>query len=306
MKYVVGFILFIALSIFMGCYFTNEAYEKSVVVRMGKVIGVEGSGFQYKSPFIDSVYRVDTRLKQTTLPDLSDFKTKDGQPINLAITVNHRINNTDDAAILKLYSEFGHDFDYEDKILRQMMLDRIKTVIGSYTADEVVEKRDEIRELSKNLVRESAKDFGVEIYDLQINDLQFSASYASRIEQVGQERASVAMAEQQRLKMKKQAEIVKINADAAAQKTIAEAQGKSQSILLNAKAESEAIRILGQAKAEVLRMQAQALHDSPGLIELTRAEALKNWNGQMPKIILGDKSLPLLNFNAESLMQERK
>jgi regulator of protease activity HflC (stomatin/prohibitin superfamily) len=92
-----------------------------------------------------------------------------------------------------------------------------------------------------------------------------------------------------------------------------QAAADAYAIEVNSKANAEAIRREGEAKAAALKAQAEVLKNSHGLIELTKAEALKNWDGSStPAVVISGASgngvgglVPFMNMN-EMLTQKSK
>lgn len=221
----------------------------------------------------------------------------------MTITINHRII-PDDGNLLRLFTDFGDRFDYENRLLRNLAIDRIKGIIGKYPMEDFMPKREEIRALAAHTIQDAAKEYGIHIADLQLSDIEFSPRFRERLEDVAEARARAASAEQE-----------KRQAEHTADRAIEEARGRAESERLRAEADAyavevssvataEAIRREGAARADALKAQNEVLKDNPqGLIELTKAEALKAWDGSStPQIIIqsgegggGTSMIPFMN-----------
>lgn len=279
---------FFAFIVIMGSFYINSEYERTVMTRMGKVTGVTGPGIHLKVPFIDSAHVADTRMDKLTYEET--VATKDGQIIGVTITVNHRINAVSAEALIRLYTQFGPAFDYDGKLLRESAVDRVKSTFGKYAVDEITIKRDTIRIEARDAVRAVATEYGIEVVDVQISDIQFSALYRERLEAVGSARAKAAEAEQNSREEEQLARIKIIKAEADKTQKQLNADATAYKTKVESIAKANATEREGIAKGKALKAQARALKSSPELVELTKAEALKNWKGVLPTTVFGGGS----------------
>ncbi len=74
------------------------------------------------------------------------------------------------------------------------------------------------------------------------------------------------------------------------------ADASAQGIVKIAEAEANAIRLKGNAEADAIMAKAKALRDNPLIVKLTEAQ---NWNGQLPKTILGEGNMPILDMRSK-------
>lgn len=287
-------LLFLA---FASTYQLDE-YERGVVTTMGQFSGTTGPGFHFKTPILDSVHVADTRINKISYPELK-VATKDGQTIGVSLTINHRINESE-SNLQNLYEQFGNRFDYEPRILRELAIDRVKSVMGNYPMEEFMAKRSEIRHEALQSVIESVREYGIHIVDVQISDLQFSPRYRERLEEVAEQRAEAAkaqqaarregfLAEQAVAKAKGEAQSQRERADAEAYAKRQQADANAHARKVQSIEDAAAIRREGEAKANALQVQAEALasSESGALVELTKAEGMKNWDGSsVPQVII--------------------
>lgn len=276
---------FFAFIVIINSFYTNAEYERAVMTRMGKVMGVTGPGLHFKVPFIDSAHTADTRMDKLTYKET--VATKDGQIIGVTITINHRINAVSEEALVRLYTKFGPGFDYDSKLLKDAGVDRVKSTFGRYLVDVIPSKRDHIRMEAKDAVTKVASKYGIEVEDVQLSDIRFSNEYRERLDDVASKRAEALGQVQVTNKEKELARIKIIQAEANKQQKQLDADGIAYKTKVESIAKANATKREGLAKAASLRAQAKALKNSPDLIELTRAEALMNWKGQLPTTVLG-------------------
>jgi|SRR5690554_804668 len=293
----------IAFVIVLSGFYVNAEYERGVVTRLGEVQEVTGAGLHFKIPIIDSVYKADTRISSFEYPNMATA-TKDGQTIGVTITVNHKILD-DKGSVQALYEAFGPGFNYEQRILARLAVDRVKGVIGKYQMEEFMPNREAVRIEAANVVRTAAAEYGINIEDVQISDIQFSPQYKQRLEQVAAARARAEEAKQQEREAEFTANKAIQEARGRAESQEREADAQAYAVTVTSEANAAAIQREGEAKAAALKAQAEVLKNSEGLIELTKAEAAKLWNGEFnPNVVMfgegsgnGNGLIPFMNLN---------
>lgn len=297
-----GIFAIFAMVTVLSSFYTLEEYERGVVTRLGNISHVAQPGLNWKVPFVDNVHIADTRVDSFSRNQA--VGTKDGQAFeNVKFTFTHKIL-TDDASILNLYRQFGQSFDYEGRVLAELALDRAKAVVGQYPMEEFMPKREEIRIKAFNAVREAAEEYGVTVKEVQLADVTFSQKYKARLEQVAAARARAEEAKQQAREAEftanKQIELARGTAEAKER----QADAQAYQTRVESQETAAAIQREGEAKAAALKAQADVLKNSEGLVALTQAEAMKNWNGEFnPNVAMfggnggGAGLLPFLNLS---------
>jgi prohibitin 2 len=129
------------------------------------------------------------------------------------------------------------------------ILDALKAETAKYDAAEIIANRDKIRSEALKAAQQRLSNF-VDVQDLSIVNVAFSADYAKAIEakQVAQQRAEQAKYELQ------------------------QAQVEAEKKVASAKGEAEAISIRGDALAK-----------NPAVIEL---ELINKWDGKSPETLV--------------------
>lgn len=297
-----------------GSFYINSEYNQGVVTHLGEYHSSTGPGIHFKIPFVQSVHKADTRTREFQAME-QIVATSSGETITLDIVINHRI---DPANVHRLFKEFGSDFDYEGRILSNLTIDRIKGKIGNYSIEDFIPNRSKIRRESLIIIQDEMKKYGIDIADVQFPNYALDPRFKERLRMVSDARAQ-ASASEQRLrkqqfeteteieKTRAQTESEVLKANASAHRIKVESEQRAESIRRTGAAQADAIRAEGMAKAEAMKEQLQALNERGGmaLIELTRAEATKNWDGVYnPSIVMGSGGeggnvpfLPLLDVN---------
>lgn len=293
-------VVVIAVILLFSSFYINDEYERSIVTRMGEIHETTGPGLHWKSPFIDSVHKADTRMQQIDYNGVP-VATLDGQSIGIDMTINHRIQPDNDANLAILYEQFGNRFNYEATLLQRMSLDRMKSVIGRYAMEDFMPKRDVIRNEALNEIKEAAMVYGIDVLDVQISNFTPSPAYRERLEEVARARARAAQSQQNARAREWDANGVIEEARGRSESAKLDADAEAYARLQNARSNAEAMRLEGQAKAEAMRLQNEVLLESNGLVEYTIAQAMSNWDGSVPQFMSGSGNgeasiFPFLNL----------
>ncbi len=137
-------------------------YERAVVFRMGKFVGVRGPGWVFILPFIEEYVKVDLRVQTV---DIAPQKviTKD----NIEVTIDAVIYlKVVDAAKAVLAVQ-----DYRAAAILYIE-SKIREIAGGMTAEEIISNVDAINsELSKEL-QKLVSDWGVEVVSVELKSVR--------------------------------------------------------------------------------------------------------------------------------------
>lgn len=236
-----GIILFGILIVFLFFTTTVGTGNVGVISNFGKVTGqVLDSGWHIVGP-IDHVTEVSIRTI-TTQTDATCF-SKDLQDVTITLAFQTRITKEN---ATEIYKNFGVEYMSQ---ATPKILDALKAETARYDAAEIIANRDKIRSEALKAAQERLTSF-VDVQDLSIVNVAFSADYAKAIEakQVAQQRAEQAKYELQ------------------------QAQVEADKKVASAKGEAEAIQIRGDALAK-----------NPAVIEL---ELINKWDGKSPETLV--------------------
>lgn len=230
-----------------------------VVTKFGKVTGREMTeGVNFKAPFpFEDVWVVDTRVQKEEAE--VSAASSDLQSVKANLAVNYHLER---GQVSEIYRTIGPD--YKKRIIDPAIQEAFKAVTARYTAQELITKRSEVKELARKLLEERFAPRGVAMDDVSIVNFEFSQEFDKAIE-------SKQVAEQNAAKAKQDLERVKFEA---------------QQDIERAKAEAESLRV-------------QKDNISDQLLKLREIEVQSKladkWNGQLPTTVLGN-SVPLLNL----------
>lgn len=162
------------------------------------------------------------------------------------------------SSIGDIHSQFGRD--WSEKIISPLVRSSIKDAIGKYKADDLVLKRESASAAAFLNIKTELEKRKVVATRLDITNLDFNDEYEHAVE----------------------AKVV------ATQRSI-EAENKTKQVA----EESKQVVLMAKAEAESMRIRSQSLTTNKNLIMY---EAVQNWDGQFPKVILGSGSIPILDM----------
>jgi len=242
----------LVLVVLWSSFGTVRAGYRGVLTQFGAVAGVKNEGLFVKLPFIQGVVKMNVQTQKEQVDAAS--ASKDLQTVHTTIALNFSIKPE---SVGEIYKTVGLEFKV--KIIDPAIQESVKAVTAQFTAEELITKRESVREDIKNLLAEKISQRGMSVEDMNIVNFDFSDSFNSAIE-------AKVTAEQNALAAKNKLEQVKFEA----QQRIAEAEGKARAISI----------------------EAQALLQNSNVLEL---RAIEKWNGVLPQVTGG--ATPFINVS---------
>jgi len=153
---------FLVVVIFFLSYFIVRQWEKVALIRLGRIVKIEDKpGLHFKIPLIDSLYVVDMRMQTIQLKGQTTI-TKDNVSVNIDAVVFTKVEDPE-KVILQIE-------DYKDAVAKYAQTS-IRDVMGKYSLDDLLSKRDEVADAFKLKVDELSKVWGVDITKAEIQDI---------------------------------------------------------------------------------------------------------------------------------------
>jgi len=244
---IVGVII-IVISIIAGSFTAIPAGHRGVVIRFNAVTGaVLEEGLRTKLPFLDSVVLMSIRTDKYEVGAAS--ASRDLQDVKTTIALNWRLEPTRTAEI---YRTLG--MEYIGRIAAPAVQEVIKQVTARYPAEDLILKREIVRDEIAGLLAARLLERGIITEALSITEFQFSATFVAAIE------AKVA-AEQAVWEARNKLERVKVEAE----QREAEARGEANARIAKANGEAEYIRVV--TDAQVAANNAIAASLSPQVLQ---------------------------------------
>lgn len=188
MPYVLIVPLGLIIFLLSGLRVANE-YERAIVFRLGRFIGIKGPGLYYLIPIIDSQQKVDIRTKTVDL-EQQETITKDSVTIKVNAVLWFRIVESS-KAILEVANY--------NQAVYQFSVTALRNIIGQHVLDEVLKEREKINLKLGQMVDSATQPWGIKIEMVEMKDVEIPASMqramAREAEAIREKRARIIKAE---------------------------------------------------------------------------------------------------------------
>jgi Membrane protease subunits, stomatin/prohibitin homologs len=184
----------IALIIIGGILFSTMVkilndWERGVVLRLGRAIGVRGPGLILLIPFIERMIKIDTRtITMDVQPQ--DVITKDNVSMQVNAVVYFKVISPLEA-VTKI-----EDYYFATSQLAQTTL---RSVMGQYPLDDVLEHRDKINTALQAILDKHTESWGIKVTMVEVKQIdlpkEMQRAMAREAEAERERRAKVISAE---------------------------------------------------------------------------------------------------------------
>ena len=246
-----AFIAFAALLLVLTLnpFVVIGAGERGVVMNFGAVQKeILNEGLHIRMPIMQKVVIMNVQVQKGE--GQGDAASKDLQQVTTNVAINYHL---DPLKVAHVYQTIGTFDQVGQRIILPAVSESVKAATAQYTAEELISKRQEVREKIRQLLLVRLAVYGVIVDDFSIVNFAFSREFSNAIE-------SKTTAEQLKLKAERDLERIRIEAD--------------QKILQ------------AQAEAESLRLQKENVTEN--LIKLRQIEmqqrAIEKWDGKLPQV----------------------
>lgn len=168
-----GIIAIIGVVLTLRNVFAIKTGEVGIVTRFGKVTRVANDGINIKTPFIENVYRIETR--DSTIVGTYEVSSKDMQTVKTDISVQYKITDP-----LNIFKRFGKQ--YNERLLMPRLSEVVQASTASYTIEELVSRRQELSNKIFTALKQDLSEFGVQVIKISITNHDFSDEYEKAIE----------------------------------------------------------------------------------------------------------------------------
>ena len=261
----------IALIICSCCSYVPTGHT-GIVTTFGRVHDETlDAGLTWHAPW-DNVINMDNREQRVPFA-LQSF-SRDIQQVDVQGSINININKS---TAMILYREVG--IEYVDIFVTPRIQEDVKIVIARYTAEELIEHRQEASDAIYELIKGELETKGINVISLAVENIDFTDVFEAAVEakQVATQEKQKAQTEQERMTME---------AQQAAERQKIEANAKAEIQKINADAEAYAVKVQAEAQAEANKEIAESL--TP---ELINYNTVLQWSGELPIVTGGNMSI---------------
>ena len=258
---VILLIFIIIITILYNSIRVVREYERVVVFRLGRAIGVKGPGLIFLIPFIDRPVLVDLRerfleiTKQTCI-------TKDNAPVDIDFLIYFKVFDPLQSVI---------NVQNFEGAATGIATTTLRAVIGDINLDDVLAKREEINKILRSKLDEVTERWGVKVTSVEIREIMPPREVQdAMIRQMSAERNRRAMVTE--ASGKKESAI--LVAEGEKQSAILRAEGERRAAILRAEGYAQALKTIFDV-ARTLDSKTMALQYLDMLKEIGRSESTK-------------------------------
>jgi regulator of protease activity HflC (stomatin/prohibitin superfamily) len=137
-------------------------YERSVVFRLGRLLGIKGPGLFFLIPFIDSMVKVDLRIVAVDVPE-QKIITKDNVTVGVDAVIYYKVFDPE-RSITKI-----ENYHYAVLMLGQTTL---RDVVGQVELDDLLTKRDEINKRLQEILDLLTDPWGIKVTAVTLKEVK--------------------------------------------------------------------------------------------------------------------------------------
>jgi regulator of protease activity HflC (stomatin/prohibitin superfamily) len=265
-------------------------YEQAIYMRLGRYMRVLNQGFNYVSPLINEVVKIDLRTQVLDVPR-QEVITKDNSPTNVDAIIYIKVIDPSKA--------FFQVTNYRTATI-YLAQTTLRSVIGGMELDEILSNRETINLHLRDVLDEATDKWGVKVEAVEIREVDPAGKVKDAMEeQTSAERlrrAAILKADGQ-----KRGAILSAEGDKRAR--VLQAEGQKQARIIVAEGQRIATILESQGEAQRLRILSVGASplDSKALTVLSLDTLKSMSNGQATKIIFPFELTKLVEGAAEYL-----
>ena len=240
-------------------FHTIDQSEVAVVKTLGKIKEVRTAGTSFDLWVVNSYMKYSTKIQEVNLEDMA--YSSDAQQMTLAIKFQYQIMPD---KVKEIATNYGNLKTLEAR-LTPTVRDKVKGVMSSMTAMNIIEKREALSGAAFDAVKEAlGTGYYINITSVAITNIDFSDQFETAVEEK-------MIAEQNALK----------------------AEYENAAKVAKAQADADAKLIAAQAEAEANKLLENSVTD-----KILEKMYLDKWDGRLPEVVTGDDTgimIPALN-----------
>jgi regulator of protease activity HflC (stomatin/prohibitin superfamily) len=171
-----------------------KQYERGVLFRLGRVVGVREPGLRLIVPVIDVLRRVSLRIVTMPIP-AQEIITRDNVSIDVSAVAYYRVIDPVKSVVA---------IENVAAAINQIAQTTLRKVIGQHTLDEILAETDRINGVIREILDVATEDWGVVVTLVELKDIQLP------------ETMKRAMARQAEAEREKRAKIIAAQGEALA------------------------------------------------------------------------------------------
>jgi len=204
LMYILIIIVIFLLMIIASAIKIMAEYQRIVIFRLGRLLGIKGPGLVFIIPIIDSIIKLDLRTRVIDVPKQRVI-TQDNVTVDVDAVVYFRITDPQKAVIEV------QRYDVATSLLAQTTL---RDVLGQKSLDELLSKREELNKSLQTIIDQGTDPWGIKVSAVTVRDValpeEMLRAIAKQAEAEREKRARIIIAEGEFQASKKMTEAAKL------------------------------------------------------------------------------------------------
>jgi regulator of protease activity HflC (stomatin/prohibitin superfamily) len=201
-----GFLLPVVLVIIIAGFRVVQQYQKGVVFRFGKIVGIKEPGLNWIIPLIDKVRTVDFRTITLPVPT-QKIITRDNVSVDVSAVAYYKIVDPIKSIVA---------IENVMSAINQIAQTSIRNIVGKFQLDEILSEREQINKSIASVLDAHTEAWGVVVTVVEIKDIELpegmQRAMAKQAEAEREKRAKIIAAEGEFLSSQKLAETADVMA----------------------------------------------------------------------------------------------
>ena len=166
-----------------------KEYERGVIFRLGRYVGLRGPGIIFLIPFIETMVKIDLRVVTMDVPT-QECITMDTVTVKVDAVVYFRVMKPEDAVL-----------NVEQYVRATSLLSQttLRNVVGQSDLEDLLAHRDKINEKLQTLIDEGPEPWGIKVSMVEVRDVELpdtmQRAMAAQAEAERERRAKVVHAQ---------------------------------------------------------------------------------------------------------------
>ncbi|MCK9151424.1 slipin family protein [Methanobacterium alcaliphilum] len=164
-------------------------YERGVVFRLGRVIGVKEPGLRIIIPLVDRMVKPSLRIVTMPIP-AQKIITQDNVTIDVAAVAYFKVVDAYKAVV---------EIENYNRAVNQISQTTVRSVVGQFTLDEVLSDTPKVNQKIQEIIDGHSEPWGIKVTTVEIKDIKLPESMqraiALQAEAEREKRAKIISAE---------------------------------------------------------------------------------------------------------------
>lgn len=158
-------VLVVVLLFLFSAIKVAREYERGVVFRLGRLIGIKGPGLFILIPFIDKAVKVDLRTVTLNVPP-QEVITRDNVTVKVNAVAYFRVVDPSKAIV-----------QVENFLVATSQISQttLRSVLGQVDLDHLLSEREQINERLQKIIDEQTHPWGVKVSVVEVKDIELPA-----------------------------------------------------------------------------------------------------------------------------------